>query len=72
MTDQFELDDDLKCVLNAHLITRRDLLKRVKAEINKDFHERVSIGNPWNLNHVNAVMDRLITEAEMPQGGGKG
>lgn len=68
-TTQNELDQDFKTILNAHLITRRDLLKRVKAELSKlDLAPTMMSRRCVYLGDVMRVMDRLILEAEMPRG----
>lgn len=68
MTMQDELDDDFKCILSAHLLTRRDLLKRVKAELMglKFLVHETRMVLP--LEEVASLMDRLIAEAAMPGG----
>lgn len=69
MTTQTELDADLLAVLEQHLTTRRELLKRVKAELWRD---ALRLGYGWDWSDVEKTMDRLIAEAKMPQGGVKG
>lgn len=70
MTTQDELDDDFKTILNAHLITRRDLLKKVKAELwAVSYDSNVKPGTRRVLwSDVEAVMNRLIEEAKLPDG----
>lgn len=66
------LDEDFKTILNAHLITRRDLLKRVKAELLKELDGVTNnCGDMiWSVSEadINAVFSRLIAEATMPGG----
>jgi hypothetical protein len=69
MTTQAELDEDLLIALNTHLISRRDLLKRVKAELNQLGRSVDSWEQPTILHEdVMDTMDRLIAEAAMPGG----
>lgn len=65
MTTQTELDQDLLEVLERHLESRRELLKRVKAELWRD---ALRLGYGWDWSDVEKTMDRLIAEAKMPQG----
>lgn len=63
MTTQTELDQDLLEVLERHLESRRELLKRVKAELWRD---ALRLGYDWDWSDVEKTIDRLIGEAKLP------
>lgn len=63
MTTQTELDADLLEVLERHLESRRELLKRVKAELWRDV---LRLGYDWDWSDVEKTIDRLIGEAKLP------
>lgn len=69
MTTQAELDDDLLAVLDQHLASRRDLLKKVKAEL-MALPRSIGLPPPGHVHvgQVEALMNRFILEAEMPRG----
>ena len=72
MTTQTELDRDLLEVLERHLESRRELLKRVKGELMMLDHFFCKEGTMLGKLDVASLMDRLIAEAKMPQGSVKG
>lgn len=69
MTTQAELDTDLLAVLDQHLASRRDLLKKVKAELMAlPRYPQGTGGVALSLGDVEDVMTRLIEEAKLPDG----
>lgn len=70
MTTQTELDQDLLEVLERHLESRRELLKRVRSElagltyVNKSWTRGEVQVLDWD--DVFKLMNRLIAEAKLP------